>query len=121
MDTDQSLSRERRMLLWTIQHKAAYKVLLEGGRLIANEKYLLFDGEFCSLYAWLTEQMKKRIGMPLNDVIYPVWAWYQWEGVRKRLDMRTHRYGGERGTPIVLLTIDVPDNMVLLLYVEKKV
>lgn len=43
------------MRLWTIQHKAAYKVLLERGRLIANEKYLLFDGEFCSLYAWLTD------------------------------------------------------------------
>ena len=28
--------------------------------------------------------------------------------------MRTHRYGGERGTPIVLLSIDVPDNRVLL-------
>lgn len=58
--------------------------------------------------------MKKRIGMPPNDVIYPVWAWYQWEGVRKRPDMRTHRYGGKKGTPVVLLTIDVPNNMVLL-------
>lgn len=44
MDTDQSLSKERRMLLWTIQHKAAYDILLETGRLIANEKYLLFEG-----------------------------------------------------------------------------
>nr|WP_314757666.1 hypothetical protein [uncultured Lachnoanaerobaculum sp.] len=25
------------MLLWTIQHKAAYDILLETGRLIANE------------------------------------------------------------------------------------
>lgn len=65
------------MLLWTIQHKAAYKVLLERGRLMANEKYLLFDGEFCSLYAWLTDQMKKRIGMPPNGVRYPVWELYQ--------------------------------------------
>jgi len=30
------------MLLWTIQHKAAYDILLETGRLIANEKHLLF-------------------------------------------------------------------------------
>ena len=28
--------------------------------------------------------------------------------------MRTHRYGGKKGTPVVLLTIDVPDDMVLL-------
>ena len=26
------------MLLWTIQHKAAYDILLETGRLIADEK-----------------------------------------------------------------------------------
>ena len=102
------------MLLWTIQHKAAYDILLKTDRLIADEKYLLFDGQFRSSYDWLVEQMKKRIGMPPDDVKYPVWAWYQWEGARKRLDMRTHRYGGEMGTPIVLLSIDVPDNMVLL-------
>lgn len=28
--------------------------------------------------------------------------------------MRTHRYKGEKGTPIVLLSIYVPNNMVLL-------
>ena len=28
--------------------------------------------------------------------------------------MRIHRYGGMKGTPVVLLTIDIPDNMVLL-------
>ncbi len=32
----------------------------------------------------------------------------------KHLDMRTHRYEGEKGTPIVLLSIYVPNNMVLL-------
>lgn len=52
--------------------------------------------------------------MPPDDVIYPVWAWYQWEGVRKRPDMRIHRYAGKKGTPVVLQTIDIPDNMVLL-------
>ncbi|WHE88346.1 DUF3841 domain-containing protein [Lachnoanaerobaculum gingivalis] len=102
------------MLLWTIQHKTTYDILLETGRLIANEKSLLFEGAFRSSYDWLAKQMKKRIGMPPNGVRYPIWAWYQWEGVRKRPDMRTHRYGGKKGIPIVLLSIDVPDNMVLL-------
>ena len=62
------------MLLWTIQHKAAYDILLETGRLIANEKYLLLDGGLRCYYEWIAEQMKKRIGMPPDDVIYPVWA-----------------------------------------------
>ena len=109
------------MLLLTIQHKAAYDILLETGRLIANEKYLLFEGQFRSSYDWLVDHMKKRIGIPPDNVKYYVLAWYQWEGVRKRLNMRTHRYGGERGTPVVLLTIDVPENMVLLSEFEKKV
>lgn len=63
----------------------------------------------------MAEQMKKRIGEPPKGVIFPVWAWYQWEGMRKRPDMRVHgRNWGEKGTPIVLLTIEVPDNLVLL-------
>ena len=32
----------------------------------------------------------------------------------KHLDMRTHRYKGEKGTPLVLLSIYVTNNMVLL-------
>lgn len=47
------------MLLWTIQHKAAYDILLEKGRLIANEKYLSFDGGLRCYYEWIAEQMKK--------------------------------------------------------------
>ena len=52
------------MLLWTIQHVAAYKVLLETGRLFANEKYLFCEEDFRFAYDWLSKQMKKRIGMP---------------------------------------------------------
>ncbi|MBO1870985.1 DUF3841 domain-containing protein [Lachnoanaerobaculum sp. Marseille-Q4761] len=102
------------MLLWTIQHVAAYKVLLETGRLLANEKYLFCEEDFRFAYDWLSEQMKNRIGIQPDGVKYPIWAWYQWEGVRKRLDMRSHRYWGKKGEPIVLLSIDIPDNRVLL-------
>lgn len=59
--------------------------------------------------------MKKRIGNAPEGVIFPVWAWFQWEGKRKRPDMRFHgRNWGEKGTPIVLLTIDVPEHCILL-------
>ena len=46
------------MLLWTIQHKAAYDILLKTGRFIANEKYLLFECQFRSSYDWLVDHMK---------------------------------------------------------------
>lgn len=101
------------MILWTIQHENAYKELCDNGVLYAKESRILEDFE--DAYHWLADQMKSRIGNPPKGVTVPIWAWYQWEGKRKRLDMRWHgRHFTEKGTPIVLMTIDVPDNAVLL-------
>ena len=62
----------------------------------------------------MAEQMKKRIGNPPAGVDLPVWAWYQWEGKRNRPDMRQHGRSSDKGVSIVLLTIDVPEEHVLL-------
>ncbi|MDO4647305.1 MAG: DUF3841 domain-containing protein [Eubacteriales bacterium] len=104
------------MLLWTIQAQAAYKRMLDTGVLRADENHLLFEGNygFKKSYLWMSEQMRKRIGNPLEEVRFPVWAWYQWEGKRKRIDMRSHGFSDTPGEPIVLLTVDVPEDRVLL-------
>lgn len=103
------------MILWTIQHKQAYDNMANTGILRADERYLIFNGDFKKSYLWMAEQMKKRIGNAPEGVIYPVWAWYQWEGKRKKPDMRFHGSGwAKKGEPIILLTIDVPENCVLL-------
>ena len=101
------------MKLWTIQHRAAYEEMLQTGVLRANSAYI-FDEFFRDSYNWMVEQMKKRIGNPPEGVELPIWAWYQWEGNRKRPDMRHHGRSSEKGVPIVLLTVDVPDDQVLL-------
>lgn len=102
------------MILWTIQDRRPYEKMLDCGVLRSDEKYILFE-EFRESYLWMADQMVKRIGMPPKGVRFPVWAWYRWEGERKRPDMRSHgRYYGEKGMPIVLLTIDVPEKYVLL-------
>ena len=31
-------------------------------------------------------EMKGKIGKPPEGVSYPVWAWYMWEGTRKKTD-----------------------------------
>lgn len=102
------------MILWTIQPRKAYEEFLKNGVLRGNPEYI--DEEFFKeSYEWMIEQMKKRVGNPPDGVTIPVWAWYQWEGKRKRPDMRSHgRCGAKKGTPIVLLTMDVPDDCVLL-------
>lgn len=102
------------MILWTIQHQCAYENMQKTGTLRADEAHLC-DDTFLNAYSWMVRQMKMRIGNPPEGVRFPVWAWYQWEGKRKRLDMRFHGRGwGEKGTPIVLLTVEVPENSVLL-------
>lgn len=102
------------MILWTIQNKIAYEKMKNTGVLRANESYII-DESFKNSYLWMSGQMKKRIGNAPEGITFPVWAWYQWEGKRKRPDMRSHgRNWGEKGIPIVLLTIDVPENCALL-------
>lgn len=78
------------MLLWSIQHKRAYEKMEQTGILRADKNFIATDW-FEDSYLWMAEQMKKRIGEPPKGVIFPVWAWYQWEGMRKRPDMRVHR------------------------------
>lgn len=72
------------MILWTIQNKLAYESMKETGVLRVDENYIL-DDLFKEPYLWMASQMKKRIGNPPEGVIFPVWAWYRWEGNRKRL------------------------------------
>lgn len=102
------------MILWTIQSKAAYESLCEKGTLIAGKEHTIFESHYEPAYRWMIEQMNRRIGPAPKGAMYPIWAWYQWEGERKRPDMRSHGITGEPGNTIVLLTIDVPDDEVLL-------
>jgi hypothetical protein len=88
--------------------------MLSAGTLRADKDHLLFDGDYIKEYRWMAEQMTKRIGAPPEGAQFPVWAWYRWEGKRKRPDMRTHGIWGEKGEPIVLITFDAPDEQVLL-------
>lgn len=107
----------RSMLLWTIQNKIAYDKMLETGSLRANDNYLFANDHenLKNAYDWISEKMREKIGNPPDSSIhYPVWAWYQWEGKRKRPDMRTHGKWCETGTPIVLITFDIPDDKVVL-------
>ena len=101
------------MILWSIQNAAVCKQLDKRGTIRADGRRVWHW--FKDSYAWLTCQMKQMIGPPPGGVTYPMWSWYQWEGKRKKPDMRSHAYGhGKPGTPIVLITFDAPDSQVVL-------
>lgn len=102
------------MILWTIQSEKVYRSILETGVYHCNlGRSPLYD--FKPQYDWLVEQMIERIGERPEGVEYPVWAWYQWEGVRKKPDLRRERWGnGRKGDRFACMEIDIPDKDVLL-------
>lgn len=102
-----------KQLLWTIQDEKAFREFERTGVLRANEDYLFCQDDFRFAYDWISNQMKKRIGIPPKDTQYPVWAWYQWEGKRKRMDHRLSGYA-KRGTPLVQITFEADPNSFLL-------
>lgn len=107
-----------KQLLWTIQHEDAYQALEKTGVLVANENYLFCGDDLRFAYDWLSNQMRIRIGQPPEGINYPIWAWYQWEGKRKRRDLRLSGYA-KRGTPLVQITFEADVNTCLLSDFEK--
>lgn len=99
--------------LWTIQTEAAFEDFQKTGVLRADPNHLIFGGEFQSAYDWMVSQMRQRIGAAPAGVLYPVWAWYQWEGKRKRMDLRQSGYA-KRGTPMVQITFEADTKDFLL-------
>jgi hypothetical protein len=99
--------------LWTIQTEDSWRQLEAGGVLRANRKNVPEEHSLLA-YAWMVEQMKTRIGPPPAPPCFPVWAWYQWQGEKRRKpDLRAsgHLERGKRG---VRIEFEVPDESVLL-------
>ncbi|MBQ9034234.1 MAG: hypothetical protein IJ107_06140 [Lachnospiraceae bacterium] len=45
----------------------------------------------------------------------PVWAWYMWEGARKKPDLRQKRWGyGWKGERFACMEIDIPEEKLIL-------
>lgn len=101
------------MQLWTIQHHKAYENLMEKGRLTADPNYLFCGKELLFAYDWMAETMKRKGVKPPPKINYPLWAWAQWEGKRKKQDLRKNGYG-QSGTKMVQLTIEIDESNLLL-------
>ena len=92
--------------------------MVRNGVLRADRAHLFCGDDFLGSYNWMSQQMRMRISEPPHGVQYPVWLWHTWEGNRKRPDMRKSAYAAPN-TPIVLLTVEIPDEMVLLSDIDR--
>ena len=102
------------MILWTIQPEEVYQSILYTG--VYHCDFDKIDMKaWKPQYDWMAVQMKKRIGKAPNGVEYPVWAWYQRDGKRKKPDLRRERWrNGWKGEHFACMEIDIPDEKVLL-------
>lgn len=100
------------MKLWTIQSTHAWAELMQNGVLRAKRRHIAHES-WQSAYEWMARKMNSQIGPPPEPDCYPIWAWYQWEGHRKKPDLRyrAHIGKGEQG---VRLEIDCPDSRAVL-------
>lgn len=99
-------------MLWTIQEMEAWNLFKRTGVLRSVSKHA--DAISMSAYQWMAEQMRVRIGPAPTIDSLPVWAWYQWEGERKKKpDLRStgHIPSGTRG---VRIEFAINDKQVLL-------
>ena len=88
------------MTLWTIQSIAAWKILQREQVLFADQRYS--EELFLDAYRWMVKQMECRIESESENTSLPLWAWYQWEGKRRKPDLRrsAHLPKGQRGVRI---------------------
>jgi hypothetical protein len=100
------------MILWTIQGTKAWNIFRTTGILRTTSKPL--DDYSFPAYQWMSEQTRMRLGSPPTHSTWPVWAWYQWQGEkRKKPDLRSrwHLPKGKRG---VCIEFEIDENKVLL-------
>lgn len=100
------------MILWTIQSREAWQVLQTQGIFLCYDQYV--DKDDLNAYEWMVEKMNKLIPVQRPDNGFPLWAWYQWEGEkRKKPDLRSaaHLPRGQRG---VRIEFQIDDHLVLL-------
>lgn len=73
------------MTLWTIHNMDWYDALLKHGIIHGNKKYIDNNWNFSLFgYEWMIKKMEKRIGKRPFPDCYPIWAWYQYSGSKKR-------------------------------------
>ncbi|MGF7002547.1 hypothetical protein M2149_000936 [Lachnospiraceae bacterium PFB1-21] len=104
------------MTLWTIQPKEVWEkgFVDDVFRCDSEHPRVGIDRyqQFLEAYDWISEEMTKRIGPAPKGVKYPIWAYHTWDGKHKKPDLRQRQT--EPGTECVCLTLDIPDEQILL-------
>jgi hypothetical protein len=101
------------MRLWTIQGIEIYEQLKREGIAYCTKPEWGDDDLFVYAYHWMANQMRQRIGEPpINDIEYPMWAWYQYDSAKRNKPPRSPLEVSEGLS--AYMEIELPDSEVLL-------
>lgn len=100
------------MRVWTMQPVKVWEQLERDGVFRCDEKLSVNGEDFKDSYAWMIEQMDKRIAHPENCTL-PIWAWYKYDWKNKKPDLRRTGFGN-KGEKSVCIELEIPDDEVLL-------
>ena len=100
------------MTLWTIQSQAAWTELQEKGVLRAKAGHV-GEPSWVPAYQWMIRQMRSRLGPPPEPDCTPIWAWYQFDGQKKKPDLRARGHL-EPGTKGVRIELQYPSDRAVL-------
>ena len=104
------------MILWTFQPASILEEIEKTGTFRCDPSRsfnLTKENDLKSQYAWLMEQMEKRIGRRPEGVTYPVWAWHTWDFERRMPDPDSGAFLESR-EPKAALTLEIPEDHVVL-------
>lgn len=97
------------MKLYTIQHIKVWETLERHHKYVTDEAFIC-EENFKQCYEWLNQQAKEKISG--WNASRPVWCWV------KKPDLRSYRFIFDADKPsqeeYVLLTLEVPDELILL-------
>lgn len=102
------------MRLWSIQTVKAYEELSNKGVLYTDETLSMAYEEpiFEVAYRYMMKQFALRLNKKISN--YPIWSWYLYDGIAKPKPYLRYKGYDEPGTKLVRITLDVPNNEVLL-------
>lgn len=100
------------MQCWSIRTLEELAILQSGKSLTTHSDKI--DPDYKTAYQWMSQQLAQRIEPPPPGVRYPLWVWrYCHSRTKPKPDLR---YSGldRRGSKRVLLTLNIPEDKVLL-------
>ena len=79
------------MRLWTMQPVEVYDILVKDG-VFRCDPAKIPEPSFADSYGWLMDQLDKKDKKPEN-VQLPIWAWFRFNKMEKKPDLRHSCYG----------------------------